>query len=211
MTVKSTIWLLLSMYIAGITGLSLVTTQNLFQFLTPFHISAVTFFLIFFQKNKNSSFWIFFAISVLTGYLIEVLGVKTGLIFGEYKYLTTLGPKIFEVPPIIGLNWFLMIYCTGSLVLKLNVKSIFIKSLVGALLMAAFDFFAEPVAIAQNMWSWTNYNPPIQNYVAWFVISFILLYYFNTTSFDKKNKLSTAVFWLQWVFFVSLFLFQKIL
>jgi putative membrane protein len=210
MTIKSTIWLLLSMYIAGFVGLSLSSTQKLFQFLTPFHISTVTFFLIFFQKKKSSSFWIFFIISALAGFLIEVLGVKTGMIFGEYKYLSTLGPKIFEVPPIIGLNWFLMIYCTGSLVLNSNKSSIFIKSLIGALLMAAFDFFAEPVAIAQNMWSWTNHNPPIQNYVAWFVISFVLLYYFNTTSFEKKNKLSTAVFWFQWVFFVSLFLFQTI-
>ena len=208
MTIKSTIWLLFSMYIAGFIGLSISTTQNLFQFLTPFHLSTVTFFLIFFQKNKNSSFLFFFIISAITGYLIEVLGVKTGMIFGEYKYLSTLGPKIFEVPPIIGLNWFLMIYCTGSLVLNLKINSIFFKSLVGALLMTAFDFFAEPVAIAQNMWSWTNHNPPIQNYVAWFVISFVLLYYFNTTSFEKKNKLSTAVFWLQWVFFVSLYIFR---
>ncbi|MCP9766952.1 carotenoid biosynthesis protein [Lacihabitans sp. LS3-19] len=209
MTAKSTIWLLSTMYLAGFIGLSISSTKNSFQFLTPFHISAVTFFLIFFQKNKSSSFWIFFTISALVGYLIEVLGVKTGLIFGEYKYLTTLGPKIFEVPPIIGLNWFLMIYCTGSFVLSLNTKSIFLKSLFGALLMTAFDFFAEPVAIAQNMWSWTNNNPPIQNYVAWFAISFVLLYYFNKTTFEKKNKLSTAVFWFQWLFFVSLFLFQK--
>ena len=165
--------------------------------------------MIFFQKNKNLSFWLFLAISALAGYLIEVLGVKTGLIFGEYKYLTTLGPKIFEVPPIIGLNWFLMIYCTGSFVLSFNTRNIFLKSLIGAVLMTAFDFFAEPVAIDQKMWSWTNNNPPIQNYVAWFAISFVLLIYFNKTSFEKKNKLSTAVFWFQWLFFVSLFLVKN--
>jgi putative membrane protein len=40
---------------------------------------------------------------------LEVVGVKTGLIFGEYKYGSTLGIKLFEVPLIIGFNWVFVI------------------------------------------------------------------------------------------------------
>ncbi|MFN2335752.1 MAG: carotenoid biosynthesis protein, partial [Bacteroidales bacterium] len=49
----------------------------------------------------------------VTSFLIEAVGVNTGRIFGTYTYGKALGPALWNTPVIIGLNWFLLIYCTN--------------------------------------------------------------------------------------------------
>jgi bisanhydrobacterioruberin hydratase len=207
---KPFIYLLASMYLAGIIGLVNPESRELFQFLTPFHLLTSFVLLIYFQKEKNKEFWSFMAFCTLFGYLIEVAGVKTGLIFGEYKYLTTLGIKVFDVPPMIGINWFIMVFSMGIVVdLILKEKfNIFIKSLIGSSAMTLFDYIAEPVAISQNMWSWKNEIPPDQNYIAWFLVSFVLLFIFNKSNFNKKNILASYILVFQLFFFCILRLFS---
>lgn len=200
------IYLLASMYLAGIIGLSNTTSQSFFKFLTPFHLLFSFIILIIFQVPKEKYFWIFLIFCVSFGYSIEVLGVKTGLIFGNYKYNNTLGVKFFNVPPIIGINWFLMVYCIGTLIQvvgkdKLNT---FKKTMVGASILTMFDFVAEPVAINQNMWDWFGLLPPLQNYLAWFLVSFVLLYSFFKSPFKKNNPIAPSLFIFQILFFIVL-------
>jgi bisanhydrobacterioruberin hydratase len=199
-------YLLGSMYLAGIIGLSFEKTEAFFQLITPFHLLSVCFFLIYTHEKINSRFLIFSLVISLLGYLIEVAGVNTGLVFGHYTYLTTLGPNVFGTPPMIGINWFIMIYTTGMLVLSLQIENIYLKSALGAAFMTLFDLIAEPVAIAQNMWNWQNDTPPVQNYVAWFLISFVLLLYFFKQNFQTPNRLAKTVWIYQWLFFGILFL-----
>lgn len=209
MQIKNTraiIYLQASMYLAGIIGLSFSSTQTFFQFLTPFHLLSSFVFLILTQENRNTSFWKFVILAVSVGYLIEVLGVKTQMIFGAYKYQTTLGLKIMEVPPMIGINWFLMVFCVGILIEKISKKSsnIFLKTTLGAILLTIFDYIAEPVAISQNMWTWTYGTPPLQNYIAWFIVAVVLLFAFFKLKFTKNNPLGVALFIFQLLFFAVL-------
>ena len=209
MQIKNTraiIYLQASMYLAGIIGLSFSSTQAFFQFLTPFHLLSSFAFLILSQEKRNASFWTFVALAVSVGYFIEVLGVKTQMIFGSYQYQTTLGFKILDVPPMIGINWFLMVFCAGTLIeqiFKQN-KSILLKTICGALLLTIFDYIAEPVAIDQNMWTWKFGTPPLQNYVAWFIVAFALLFLFFKLKFTKNNHLGITLFFFQILFFVVL-------
>lgn len=209
MQIKNTlaiIYLQASMYLAGIIGLSFSSTQAFFQFLTPFHLLSSFAFLILSQEKRNASFWKFVTLAISVGYFIEVLGVKTQKIFGAYQYQTTLGFKILDVPPMIGVNWFLMVFCAGTLIeqiFKQN-KSILLKTICGALLLTIFDYIAEPVAIDQNMWTWTFSMPPLQNYVAWFMVAFTLLFFFFKLKFAKNNPLGITLFFFQLLFFVVL-------
>jgi uncharacterized membrane protein len=43
--------------------------------------------------------------TAVPGYAVEVLGVHTGVPFGSYAYSSTLGPRLFGAPPLIGLAW----------------------------------------------------------------------------------------------------------
>ena len=50
-----------------------------------------------------------------TGILVEFLGVNYGLLFGEYSYGKNLGPKLFGVPFLIGMNWVILTTISGSI------------------------------------------------------------------------------------------------
>jgi putative membrane protein len=194
------IYLLASMYLAGLIGLSIEGTRSLFQALTPFHLLTSFGILVLFQKDKSPAFVIFLFICVFTGYFIEVAGVKTGLIFGRYEYLTTLGLKILEVPPMIGINWFLLVFCVGTVIEKWQ-QNIWLKTTAGSLALTLFDFVAEPVAISQSMWTWFGTAPPLQNYIAWFFVAFFLLYLFFRSGFRKENPVAPWLLVFQVVFF----------
>lgn len=192
--------LLTAMYVAGMIGLNIPLTAQLFQWLTPFNLLASLGILLYFHQQRNRPFIIFCVIAFLTGYFIELAGVKTGMIFGQYQYETTLGFKLFDVPLMIGINWLLLIYCVGSSLSTLS-KPIYIKVLLGALIMMLLDVLVEPVAIRLNMWSWTTATPPLQNYIAWFIVSAFLLTLFNVLKFRKDNPIALWLLILQIGFF----------
>lgn len=197
---KPYLYLLTSMYVAGIIGLNVQTTAQIFRFLTPFNLIASCGILLYFHKDWNRNFLIFSVLTFFVGYFVEVVGVKTGLIFGEYQYETTLGFKVFEVPPVIGVNWLLLVYCVGSSFCRVT-KPLYFKVLYGALLMTMFDFLAEPIAIRLGMWSWKNGVPPLQNYIGWFIVSALLLALFHSLNFREDNKIALWLLVLQICFF----------
>jgi len=188
------------MYIAGVIGLNIHATAELFKFLTPFNLVASLGILLYFHNDWNRDFIIFAVITFLTGYFIEVIGVKTGLIFGHYQYDRTLGFEIFDVPPVIGVNWLLLVYCVGSSFCRVN-QPLYIKVFYGAMLMTMFDFLVEPIAIRLEMWSWFSLLPPIQNYIGWFLVSAFLLTLFHWLPFRKENKIAFWLLILQICFF----------
>jgi putative membrane protein len=53
---------------------------------------------------------IFFLISAVVSWLMEEIGVRTGLIYGAYHYGSALGAKLGDVPILIPLARFMMIY-----------------------------------------------------------------------------------------------------
>jgi putative membrane protein len=63
------------------------------------------------------------ALTFLTGILVEIMGVNTGLLFGDYQYGAVLSPRIKQVPWVIGINWFLVIYCCGISIHTLLTKA----------------------------------------------------------------------------------------
>ena len=58
---------------------------------------------------------------------------------------TTLGAKILGVPVLIGVNWIILTFITGSLSSFLF-KNKFLSVLMGAVFMILLDLLIEPVA-----------------------------------------------------------------
>lgn len=128
------------------------------------------------KRDNKFNFWTLAVI--VFSFAIETIGIKTGIVFGEYNYGNTLWPQLFGVPIAIGFAWFLMLICSIALMQRLpviNTSNIRIKILAASILMTFFDFIMEPAAIKLNYWSWLTTTIPLQNYLAWFVISFILM------------------------------------
>ena len=199
--IRIALFLLISMHVAGLIGLQSSYTRWLFELLVPFNLLTTCGILLYFHEEWKKSFLSFLIIVFLTGYFIELLGVQTKLIFGDYQYETTLGIKLFGVPPLIGINWFVLIYSTGIICEKIR-GNMFIKIITGATMMVFIDFFIEPVAVRHHFWSWSAGIIPLKNYIAWFITSMILLLFFYKINFKKKNRIAPVVYFVQLVFFM---------
>lgn len=111
---------------------------------------------------------------------IEWLGVRTGQIFGSYSYGQTLRPSIGDVPISIGSAWFVMLIAstavTQTIAPKLFAEGLRFKiAFLVAVLMVCFDLLMEPAAVKLDYWRWMNDHIPLQNYFAWFGLSFIFV------------------------------------
>lgn len=194
------------MYVAGVIGLNLEVSTELFKFLTPFNLLFSAFVLLYFHVDKNKAFAFFTISTLMIGYWIEVLGINTGLIFGKYQYITTLGFEVFNVPLMIGVNWLIVAYCSGHILNKLAVPKI-LKVALAAVLMTAFDYLVEPIAIRLDMWNWFGEVPPLSNYLGWFFTSFVIQLIYFYAPFKKENPVAIWLFALQTLFFGIQWLF----
>ena len=144
------------LHCVGAVGL-LSPFKQYFLNLTPLNL-IITFVVIIIKQNRIDQKLIIFTFTTyLIGYSVEVIGVQTGLIFGNYSYGTVLGKKILDTPLIIGINWIVLSFSVISLINKYlcNLKKIS-KIITGALLMVLIDFVIEPVAIDLGFWKWQH-------------------------------------------------------
>jgi uncharacterized membrane protein len=200
------------MYLAGFIGLFLEITRPIFLQLTSFNLWVSLVLLLFFHENWNKNHIYYFVFIFLFGFFIEVLGVKTGFIFGEYNYGNTLGNKIFQVPISIGANWLLLTYVFthfSKTELASFTKNRLAIAFIASLLMTLLDYLIEPIAIKFDFWHWKNGFIPIQNYVAWFFVSFSINYFILSNNLVGKNNIAKLMLILQLVFFLVHNLFNQ--
>lgn len=188
------------MYLAGLIGLNIPVSAPLFQILTPFNLVASLVLLLLFHTDFRPSFWVYCAIAFSVGFGVEVAGVHTGVIFGHYAYGEVLGFKVLEVPLVIGANWLMLSYLCGSVTDRLPV-SLTVKVMIAAGLMTLLDFVIEPVAVQLGFWQWQGDSIPLQNYLAWYVVSAALFLIYFKMPFQKKNGLAMILLVLQFLFF----------
>jgi putative membrane protein len=198
-------------YAIGITGLIVPFTYPFFLALFPFVLFFNFIALAKFHPVKID----LKTLTVISGifllsFAIEVIGVNTGYIFGTYKYGNSLGFKLLNVPLIIGINWVLLIYTTSSVAEKINIKG-FPGIIVASSIMVVYDIILEQVAPKIDMWYWCNNVVPLQNYIAWFVIALGFHFVFKTFKINSQNKLAIVILICQFIFFLSLFIFFKLI
>lgn len=197
-------FLVVLFYAVGYLGFVHPEYSALFRKLIPFHLLLMLTLMIISQKGKNRYFWIFLLTTYLGGFVIELVGVSTGVIFGHYTYGSALGSRLEGIPLLIGVNWILVIYSAGVFMSEFGIKNHVIRSLIGAFLITILDFLIEPVAIKYDYWRWTASEVPFQNYVGWFIFSYGMLYFFYLMKFRKANFAATVLFIVQFVFFFAL-------
>ena len=194
-------------YAIGLIGLSIPLTTKYFIYITPFSILINLFFILYFNINWNARFIIFSSLIFLLSITAEIIGVNKGVIFGNYTYdNSVLGPKLFNTPLIIGINWFILIYCTVILINKFKFPVI-VRILIGGLIMLIFDIILEQVAGKLMMWNWLNGEVPVQNYIAWFILACAFISIMYLERMNIKNQISIHLLIAQFIFFSGLNLF----
>jgi putative membrane protein len=144
-----------------------------------------------------------FGFIFIFSFLIEAIGVKTGLIFGSYIYGEGLGVKLLETPLTIGLNWLMLVYCTKIIAEQIS-EDVTVKLFFAPFLMVVYDLILEQAAPLLGMWSWAEGKIPIQNYISWYLLAFLFHLLLQKTKISFSNKLAKPVFIIQFLFFVVL-------
>lgn len=195
-------------YLVGMVGFNIPSLRPVMQMLTPWGMLMATVLLMVFHEPWNRNSALFFSTIALTGFFVELIGVNTGLLFGPYEYGVTLGPKLWNTPLVIGLNWLVLIYCISTLLRPISHRWYF--PLAGALMMIAFDFLMEPVAMDTDMWQWAKSRVPVKNYIDWFVVSGILFFMIRLLKVEFNNRIAPLLFMMQGVFFLVLNLILRL-
>jgi putative membrane protein len=159
--------------------------------------------LLLFHRPFTKRFALAMLAIGIVGWALECIGTNTGYIFGSYTYGNSLGPKFFGTPLSMVVNWMVSIYLV-VMVLKPVIINSWRLALAGASFMVLYDILLEPVAIRLFMWSWLSETPPLQNYIAWFVISFPLVMLLNHHVKNAQNPLAIILFACQMGFFAVL-------
>ena len=194
-------FLIVAFHLVGMVGLSTESYFSVFKSLVPYNL-LITFllcsFYISFQKHYKPMVLI-----AIIGFVIEVVGVKTGILFGEYYYGSVLGFKVLEVPLIIGLNWLVLSLATHS-IMRVFFKNRFSIICTASLLMVLLDLLIEPVAIKLGFWTWDSSFVPLQNYIMWFFSAFVMQYILIKFNSSIHYKLGLYVISSQLIFFIYL-------
>ncbi len=143
-------------------------------------------------------------IIMAAGFAAEWVGVHKHWLFGNYNYGATLGFKLSDIPLMIAVNWFLLVYATGVLLQKVPVKTAWIKILCGGFLLVLLDLLIEPVAVRFNYWHWFGNIVPVKNYVCWLLLSMLFLTLFHQFKFKPQNWFTPVLLIVQFLFFAVL-------
>lgn len=173
-----------------------------FRSLTPVNLLLSAVLVIVMSNQSKGLFYMTLLMIALASYFIEVAGVKTGWIFGHYHYGSALGYKLLSTPLLIGVNWALLIYATNQWV---KFENKYVNVVIAALLMIGLDFFIEQSAARFDFWYWRGARIPLQNYIAWFLISLAMSWFANKELSKKPNPTAKAFYVIQVLFFVALY------
>ena len=198
-----------SLWLINISGFFGITSDQSEFFLstTPYVLSLTLLLLLLNHDLSDNKSKIGLTLIFFLGLIVEILGVNYGLFFGEYSYGANFGPKIYEVPYLIGFNWVLLIIATGSLSDKLIKGKEIYKIFFASSLMVLIDLLIEKSAPKLDYWEFVISPVPFSNYLWWFIFSLCFQYIFFKTVKSKEYNLSSNILLIQFLFFGMLAVF----
>ncbi len=159
-------------------------------------------------KYPSASLVLWVMIAYVFTFVMEVLGVATNQVFGNYSYGETLRVQAFDVPLIIAFNWVMLVLATFSYASLIKVNKWFLP-FFSAIIIVIFDYVMEPVAMALDYWQWKNNVIPLQNYIAWFLIALLLSYFLVFIKVKLPHFILRLYLFMQFIFFLALNIFLK--
>ena len=158
---------------------------------------------------------VFGAIVLVVSNIFENLSIATGFPFGNYYYAEFAGPRLFDVPVLIGpaylgmgyLSWTVARLLLGRTKGALTGASLIAVPIVASFLMVAWDLTFDPVtATINSLWIWEDggsyFGVPFSNFLGWFLTVFIFFTVFAVYLSRRAHAPATSdgltgQYWLQ--------------
>lgn len=189
------------LHLVGVAGFVWEPTRPLFAQLVPLNLIGNALLLVVYHEGQKTGTLWRLAVVGLIGFMAELTGVNTGLIFGDYTYGKPLGLQLAGTPLMIGVLWAMLIYMFTA------VAASYRKVLLtggGALAMTLFDVVMEPGAVKIGLWNWSGATIPLLNYITWFALSALLFAWMAPVAGQIKNRLALTILLSQLLFFKAL-------
>jgi len=124
----------------------------------------------------------YLAVTVGGGLLVEVIGLNTGVPFGNYVYTGGLSSLVFGVPWVIPLAWAMFAYPCLVVARRVS-RNPAVVPIIAAVALASWDLFLDPMMVAEGYWKFSDIgrvlphvtNVPALNFVGWFITSLVMM------------------------------------
>lgn len=197
----------LRFYAVGLLLFIIPYTRELFYSITALTLILVIACILFHHKRWNMSTILVFAFIALSSFFLEVTGVNSGVLFGEYQYDIGLGLELWNTPLIIGLNWVFLVYASQSIIAR-RTDNPYLRIAGGASLMIGYDLILELAAPPMQMWHFETFYPPVQNFLTWFIAALFYHSLLVVFKVSVDNKSAGVLFWIQMLFFAIISIFS---
>ena len=139
---------------------------------------------------------VFLLITLVVSLVLEILGSKTGYIFGgkyHYNQYNTPGYLISGIPVLIPIAWFGITYMSinfGCFLTDIqfpfrNGIDYYFIFLI-AIFVVLLDFVLDPLAVDEKRWSWESpgiyYGVPLLNFFGWLLVPTLVVLIFHKYS-----------------------------
>lgn len=202
-------------YSVGLLLFILPFTRDFFISVIWISLLLVMAMVFYHHKLWNISFISLSLFIIISSFFLEMAGIATGEIFGNYRYERGLGPQINGTPLIIGLNWLWLVYGSHDIANRIISKTLLPlpvriagRIITGALLMIIYDIVLEWIAPAMQMWRFSEDYPPLQNFITWFIAAIIYHCCFELFNIHTNNRPARMLFWIQILFFIAIGLYS---
>lgn len=197
--------LMVFLYASGLVAHAVPSLRPLTAFTADVFLLGINGVLLWFifRRNADRRLWIWAAAAYAFTFAIEALGVATGAIFGAYSYGSGMKVQWLGVPLVIALNWTLLTLGVNELAARLF-RSPWLMASAAAVLMAAYDWFIEPVAITLDYWTWAGGDIPLQNYIAWAAVAFVASVPLHLFRIRFRHPLLPVYLGVQLLYFIVL-------
>ena len=187
-------------------------TSNIFIFIQ--FMAMLAYMLLNFSGKSVATAVV---IMLISGYLLELIGIRTDFPFGSYFYTETLQPQVLGVPIAISISWVVVVAVSYLIVIRDSVQrsadrgqhsadseqrstdsskkmNLFATVVYSSALVLAFDFMLEPFASFINYyWKWTLSFVPLQNYITWFLTAALFTVFLRKILVSRDSVQRTAV------------------
>ncbi|MDN3635252.1 carotenoid biosynthesis protein [Neolewinella lacunae] len=181
-----------------------VTTDGLLLVINGLLIYAV------YRRNRGSGLFLWLLVAYWFTFAMEAIGVATGAVFGNYTYGPTMWWQWLGVPFVIALNWCVLTLACNELALRMLPppakgegtlgRKVAVAALAGGI-TAFYDVVIEPVAIQLDYWQWGGGEIPLQNYLAWALIAFVISLPLHLFGVRFRSPVLLVYFFAQLFFF----------
>lgn len=182
-------------------------------FITAFFTLSIFAFTLWhsFIKFGARNAIIFLVLVFLVSLGAEFVGANLVNNFeGYYKYSQFLGWQLFNVPFLVILMWAAIIYISYQVSehitnFRFTKATPFLQkfwvsfwsALLTALVVVAWDFAFEPLAVKMGWWSWLRpgdyFGVPIENFFGWLMISFAAVFLYKIF-FERERPEDATLF-----------------